>query len=627
MPATEGKCKLGHGKKYFKHSGPVTDCELGALSPATVDNQFIDDIYDIALDPENLDNFIERLGAKRLDVDKVRRTLRKVEVLSSVFEKHISRAETFLDRLDDNQHRTSIQKTLSQFDTTAALIIDPALHVVALNSTAQMAFSIDVGDAVDSLPFDDDENDQLVLALRRVFRQRSSEGKLIHLKSTDEAGRVVILHATWHKLPAAASDISDDKGYVLIASTELYWPAALDQTLHEVFGLSEAERDIVRSLVDGLALKTIARDRNRSLGTVRTQLKSILAKTRAQSQSELIRVTLSLMEVIERSPELGSRTDSTTSATDFYSDLPSADQTLSFKPYSTLLLADGRKLDYLVQGATDGNPILFSHMGYGLARWHPAALAMAEAYNLKVVTPVRSGFGKSDPIQKNEDILAVTRNDTLAVMDLLGIDRCPYVVQGNDMLFAMDFAAERGNRVSEIIGLGGRLPLPSEIQYAGMGKWHHFFLSNARYAPHLLYFTTKAAFALARKVGRKKMFENMHKGSAADLSLVTNKALAATLLEASKLAVDDDTHAAFAYARELLETESDWADRVEAARSTPTWFVSGLQDPLGDAATIAAYRERFPWINIEVVEDAGQLLFFQQYKNLIPRFAEAAQRV
>ena len=123
------------------------------------------------------------------------------------------------------------------------------------------------------------------------------------------------------------------------------------------------------------------------------------------------------------------------------------------------------------------------------------------------------------------------------------------------------------------------------------------------------------------------MFESMHKGSAADLSVVANKELAATLLEASKLAVDDDTHAAFAYARELLETESDWADRVEVARSTPTWFVSGLQDPLGDAATIAAYRERFPWINIEVVEDAGQLLFFQQYKNLIPRFAEATQRV
>ncbi len=623
----EGKRKIAFVKKYFDDAGPVSDNELATKSSAKADHQFIDDIYDIALNPENLDSFIERLGSDRLDVEKVRNTLRKIEVLGDVFERHISRAETFLDRLDDDQHQSPLQKLLAPFDTTAAMIVDSSLHIVAFNNIAAQVFAIHTGDSIDILPFEEEDSDQLVLSLRRLLRQKSAEGKLIHLKSTDEAGRVVVFHAKWCDPSSSQADTESSlSGHILIASTELYWPAALDQTLQEVFALSEAERDIVRALVDGRTLKAIARDRNRSLGTVRTQLKSILAKTRAQSQSELIRVTLSLMEVIERSPELGTRKDMT-AASQVCSKLPADHQNLTFKPYSTLQLQCGRRLDYLVQGPPDGKPILFSHMGYGLARWHPTAIDMAEQYNLKVITPVRSGFGKSDPVRKRDDILAVTRNDTLELMDHLGIECCPYVVQGNDMLFALDLAAEHSDRISEIIGLGGRLPLPSEMQYAGMGKWHHFFLSNARHAPHLLYFTTKAAFTLARKVGREKMFESIHKDSPADLAVISNAELAPTLLEASKLAVDEDTHAAFAYARELLETESDWSERVEAARNTPTWFISGLQDPLGDIATIAAYRERFPWISIEVVENAGQLLFFQKYRDLIPKFAEATRRV
>ena len=632
MQSTDGQQDSASDKKYFNGGGPVTATELETESPSGKDHRFIDDIYDIALDPINLDAFIERLGARRLDVEKVRTTLRKVEVLGEVFKSHITRAETILDRLVDEPHGTPLERILAPFDTTAAMIVDSTLQIVALNSIAEQVFSIQAGDAVDLLPFEEDDSDQLMLSLRRLLRQKSANGKLIHVKSSTDAGRVVVFHAKWCSIGSGLNDemdnadnLMDRSGYVLLASTELHWPPALDQTLHEVFGLSVAERDIVRALVDGKALKVIARDRDRSLGTVRTQLKSVLSKTRAQSQSELIRVTLSLMDVIERSPELVNKNSNPSVETvPGHSGTP---LTTEFIPYSTLTVQGGRKLDYLVQGPDDGNPIIFSHMGYGLARWHPQALALAAQNNLKVVTPVRSGFGKSDPVRKSDDILHVTRNDTLAVMDKLGIERCPYIVQGNDMLFALDFAAEHGDRVSEIIGLGGRLPLPSETQYAGMGKWHNFFLSNARYAPHLLYFTTKAAFTLARKVGREKMFISMHKDSPADLSVVNDPELAPTLLEASKLAVDDDTHAAFAYAHELLETESDWSERVEAARDTPIRFVSGLQDPLGDAATIAAYRERFPWINIDVIEDAGQLLFFQKYRELVPQFADAAQRV
>lgn len=44
-------------------------------------------------------------------------------------------------------------------------------------------------------------------------------------------------------------------------------------------------------------MKDIAEARGRSAETVRTQLRSILAKTETHSQSELVRVVLGLMDV------------------------------------------------------------------------------------------------------------------------------------------------------------------------------------------------------------------------------------------------------------------------------------------------------------------------------------------
>ncbi len=610
-------------------SAGMEDPAAGSPQPGdrTVDDDlFIDDIYDIALDPANLNAFIERLGSQELDVERVRAALCRVESLSAIFQQHLERAEKFLDRVEDQPVVSPLQEVLASYESTAALIIDASLKVVALNASAGKAFALRTGDDLELLPFDEDDTDQLLLIVRRILRNQSPDSRLLHLKLVEPDSRVIVLHVRW--LEIGAEDwqaVAGRAGHVLLASTELRLPVALDQTLHEVFGLSEAERDIVRSLVEGQALKTIARQRDRSIGTVRTQLKSVLAKTRAHSQSELIRVTLSLREMIERTPAGG--VSVAQASGDFTGSGASAKgQNRSFSPFERLRLADGRNLEYLVQGPLDGKPVIFSHMGYGLARWPPAALELAAQHGIKIVSPVRSGFGGSDSIGKDDDILATTRQDTLAVLDHLEIDRCPYIVQGNDMLFAMDFAAEYPNRISEIVGLGGRLPLPSELQYPGMGKWHHFLLSNARHAPHLLYFTTKAGFTLARKIGRIEMFRAIHKGSPADLSVLDNDEVAATLIESSRLALSDNHHAAFAYAKELLATESDWSDRVVAARAIPTWFVSGLQDPLGDLGAIAAYRERFPWIAIDVIEDGGQLLFFQHFQSLIPKIADAAKR-
>lgn len=61
--------------------------------------------------------------------------------------------------------------------------------------------------------------------------------------------------------------------------------ASVFQRLH---GLTEAEQSILNGLVQGMKPKQIARERDVSQCTVRTQIRSVLSKARARSVSELL---------------------------------------------------------------------------------------------------------------------------------------------------------------------------------------------------------------------------------------------------------------------------------------------------------------------------------------------------
>jgi DNA-binding CsgD family transcriptional regulator/pimeloyl-ACP methyl ester carboxylesterase len=407
----------------------------------------------------------------------------------------------------------------------------------------------------------------------------------------------------------------------LVVTTYYHWNDILGQVLCEVFGLTSAEQAVVRSMVEGRSAKEIATARGTSEGTVRGQIKSILAKMNARSQSEIIRLVLSLRDV--SSHEQGTPTLRMASRSQVTADWLNAEV---WKPFKTLTLPDGRRMDYHDMGPASGAPLLYTHMGYCQARWHAPMLKRAFQQGLRVICPIRAGYGHSDNISLKADILQSTNDDTLFLLDHLEIARLPYATQGNDLIFAAAFAARHPGKVTEIIGLSARPYLHGDLHYSGMGKWHRFFLSTAKHSPHLLHFTVKSAIAVARRHGVERMFRNMQAGSAADMALSHDADLLPVMKANGELVASKTTNAAQAYAMEIRATEAPWDHLVHATKTIRTWFVIGAEDPATDIATIAAYREAYPWIEIEVVQNAGQMLIFQHYDTLLPRLADAARR-
>ncbi len=98
-----------------------------------------------------------------------------------------------------------------------------------------------------------------------------------------------------HLIPVkgAANDIFGMMDTLLVAIPIAVRGNANPRALQGLFDLTPAEARIANGLLDGKTLGQIAVDRNISVQTVRTQLKSVLSKTRTSRQVDLVRLLAS----------------------------------------------------------------------------------------------------------------------------------------------------------------------------------------------------------------------------------------------------------------------------------------------------------------------------------------------
>ncbi len=575
----------------------------------------VDTLYDIALDPRSLENFIETWTDAGLDRELTRKVLEGFDEFDMVFHDHISRADTFLQRDKTHENRSELASALAPFESLAAFVVDQSHQIVAANDGSRDFFGLIEGASLADVNVPVDMYEPLVEALNKTLASPKPTQSLLKVETEDNPTPVVF---QIRQLPKRENDLGN---LALVVTTKYHWNTYLGETLEEVFELTSAEQGIVRALVEGRTAKEISADRKTSEGTVRGQIKTVLSKMNARSQSEVIRLVLNLRDVSTGHHLPSAETNpmrSLVSKTWWRDEV--------WKPYQTLIMPDGRRMDYHVMGPATGSPVLYSHMGYCLVRWHEPMVRMLYDLNLRIICPIRAGYGKSENIDRKADVRASTRHDTLFLLQHLGISRLPYLTQGNDLIFAADFAAHHPNMISEIIGLCARPSLPGDFHYSNMGVWHRFFLSTARHAPHLLRFTTKAAVSMGRRIGSIDMFRQMNKSSPSDLLLLEDEALTTILTENAELIAGPDVDITQAYTMEILATEAPWSDLMNAIKGIRTWFVNGGEDPATDVATISEYRDAYPWIDIEVIANAGQLMIYQHYEALLPRIAEAAQQ-
>lgn len=569
-------------------------------------------IYEIALEPSTFDDFIDfwhdtdiathfgdNEGNKTGDVDKTYRA-------------HLERAQSFL-QLSETA-RPDLSGYLKPFDNLAAFIVTGSLLVEACNLGAQKALSVHAGDSLDQLGIPLEMREALISLTKAVLHGTDTSDRLLKTELDAKNGsllfRVMRIETAITEGPIA-----------LIVSTHFHWRKTTKSLLSSVYNLTQAEQEIVRLLTEGLSTKSVALARETSEGTVRGQIKTIMSKMNLRSQSQIIRFAMTLGEFPNGTEEAdGIATLSTPELT--YNWLEKE----VWKPFKSITVPDGRTLTYHDMGAPAGNPILFSHMGSCMVRWSRSMIQLAYENNLRVICPIRAGYGHSDSLASNALVFDKVREDTIFLLNSLGIAKIPYAVHGSDFPFAADLIAKQPDIVSELIGIGAQPCLPDGSSVNGKGLWQKFFVSTARNAPNMIQFASMAVMAMSKRIGPEAMLRKLCKDSPADLALLEIDEIKEVLKANINLMAGKSTNAGKAFAMDYIAFQEDWSDRMNATRNIPMKMFIAEEDPTIDLSAVPIFKEAYPWIDFEVLPDTGLALMYQKPEMLIPLMSQAAKR-
>lgn len=560
----------------------------------------IEYLYDVAIDPtsyERMLDFWEEMA--RRSNGEVSVAGEELQSALADLTKHLGRADRVLAQTLHAPPDETASSAVGKMQRAATFAINASARLVCVNAAAVQTLGVTAGARAQDLPFEEGGVERIVSETTRMLRGNAAARGIVCARSR-ATQRLVILHMRLFR-PV------NDEAFILCVTSEIAWPAGFAEQLQETFSLSATEIDLLRHLAEGHSVNDIADLRTRSPETVRVQVKSLLAKTGTRSQLELVRLALSTVEALH----------------DAAVDLPTDATTQTFVETQSLRLKDGRTLEYLIIGAPKGRPVLFLPMDFGFVRWPPAAEAEARRRHLKVIVPIRPGYGRSTPLPPECHCLNQLASDHLDLLDHLKVSRAPILSLGDDSLLAIWLHGHAPHRFSGITACAGTVPLTTRDQFNRMGKWHRFVIGAARFTPQLLPFVVKAGAAMARRVGKRQFFQTIYEVSPADTATFALPDVRETLLLSSDVTLSDTFSAHEAFARELAaKATADWTKsmdslRTAAERGLPIRFFNGEQDPQIPQATLNEFQEDFPFVDFRIYPDAGQLVFYLKWRDVL----------
>jgi pimeloyl-ACP methyl ester carboxylesterase/DNA-binding CsgD family transcriptional regulator len=469
---------------------------------------------------------------------------------------------------------------------SATVVVTRAGFVVAANQAAGEALGLTAGCSAAAFGLEDEDYRFLLAEISTNGTKQNAMPRMVRLRRTKAASPVVM---------RIFEGVGGDPDMVGLITTIITWPENLTKLVQSVFNLTASEADVLKQIALGQTVKEIAAASGRSEPTIRSHVSALLDKTETRSQVELIRMTLGILEAADPGPA------QTNPA------IASFGSQRGIGP-SSFMLEDQRRLDYLVIGHPRGLPFVLMPGGVGTSPFPPKDEQQLHKRGLRMIIPIRAGYGGSSPIPRDRHVHEVAAGDIFALMDHLGIARAPFVTICDDFCIAVALAAIAPERMTAILGCGAPLPAVTHEHYARMSKWSRFVSANARFAPRALPYVAMAFFSLVRRLGPKRFLQTVMADSPPDLRLLEDDDVMGALARSSEVAVTSNFTAHIAWGAEVAANLSvDWSDKLRRCRVPVTLF-AGHQDPFSPFETVKEYAASMPHIRLLDFPDCGQLL-------------------
>ena len=138
----------------------------------------VDRIYQIALEPSSLEDFIDFWNDSELATELNSTELTNPGEFNESYKGHLDRAQKILQRSETA--RPDMSEYLRPYDNLAAFVVSGSLHVEASNQGALSAFGVKPGDSLDQLALPLEMRTALSKSTQEVIRKSRSPEKLLN---------------------------------------------------------------------------------------------------------------------------------------------------------------------------------------------------------------------------------------------------------------------------------------------------------------------------------------------------------------------------------------------------------------------------------------------------------------
>jgi pimeloyl-ACP methyl ester carboxylesterase/DNA-binding CsgD family transcriptional regulator/PAS domain-containing protein len=469
----------------------------------------------------------------------------------------------------------------------ATMVQSPEGRIVATNEAATQIFGATAG-ALDSLEWLHASSVADLLTLRRSVSAGGNRQRVILRQAApaDQADGGEDLRLVEARVLTTATA---DTGFIIITSLALPWTPAVGETLAEAFGYTDAELDVLRLFYLSRDLNQVAAARTVSVKTVRTQFKTILAKTESHSQANLLHIIAAVCARV---------------AADGRGEEPG--WTDPFGTEKILLRQNGKRLAYTVIGPASGRPLLWVH-GPAFNGVLPQSLIdRLVIAGVRIILPCRPGYGNSD----TDPSMPVAEDQAVALAELataLGLQDC-VAVGTTCSAQALHLARDA---VPHAIGTVVAISLcwkASPEQVEALPVLHRTLSRLATSAPSVLRSICSIGIRILRKAGPDWYVERAHANSALNQACLRNPETQALLRSDCRMMMAQGPNA---FMGDLLLAYADTAPVVQRAAAGTVWLM-GSEEQNFDRALADETCRRLSNVTLKVIPGCTELMLYQR---------------
>lgn len=547
-------------------------------------SDLIESIYRIALEPQTYDSFmghwdefilgqIAKLNTLHVETNALDAALSETEIAN-----HFAIAMQLLEQAGRPDAQTTTETIRSSIPQ---LVFSRTGMLVWHNNAALTLFDIGQSATLDDFTLSETHRAEVVALLSG----QSSTATVLTRMTPANNGK---------PLPMAfqLSNASAHERLFIANQVRQSWPENTGELLSSGFGLSASEVDICALLVEGQNIAEISETRNSALGTVRTQMKSILRKADCSGQVELVSLLHATMRLAEQDAPRHVPTAKT------------PDKVLNIQLKNRIMPVE-------IFGDPDGTPVIFFHGMLDGNVMTKELRSLIDLHGFRLISPRRPAFGTAAPDETGTISNAPHRfaQDIETMLDIIGVKRPILLGHMAGAIYAYATAAHLGNRIRGIVSVAGGVPLTSASQFASMSVRQRVVALTARYTPRILPFVIRAGISQLDNDGERQFLHSLYQNSPNDLRILAD-------LEIRDIVISG-YHFTTAQGHRAFEIDSyqvvrDWTPTISESHQQIE-LLHGASDPVVSIASVEAFQKRLSnRARLTRFDDSGQLVLYHQ---------------